>query len=202
MTTALSTPPAPVAASSYAVSTGPEAERRTRVEDELHGLCAVDQLDHAGDGDERQQQPGLRRDTDAVSGRRGDRRGHRLPRASGRGSSAISAAEIANVTAVGDERDPLRPDASRIAPIAGPITTPRSCTVCSSAFAAPSRALPHQPRQQRDRGGPLGRPAADASAVNAITISTGPFRATTTREREHHREPQAGRRQISTVRRE
>jgi hypothetical protein len=92
---------------------------------------------------------------------------------------AISVAEIANVAALATKASQCGPTASRRAPIAGPTTTPESCTVCSNAFAAPSRISPTNRGSSAIAAGRSAVPAADTTAVSAITTSTGPFQATT-----------------------
>ena len=69
--------------------------------------------------------------------------------------------------------------AIRIAPMSGPITTPRSCTVCSNALAAPSRVSPTRRGRRAIAAGRSAVPAAEVSVVSAITSTTCAPAATT-----------------------
>jgi RNA polymerase sigma factor (sigma-70 family) len=66
----------------------------------------------------------------------------------------------------------------KIAPIAGPMTIPRSSTVCRSVFAGPSHVSPTKRGGSVIAAGFSAHPAADASAVNPMTSATGPAPAT------------------------
>ena len=92
----------------------------------------------------------------------------------------MSVAEAANVPALATNATQSEDTASRRAPTAGPVTTPRSCTVCSKRVGRPEPRLTDETRQQRDRRGPLCGPGRRGhAAVSAITKTTGPSAATT-----------------------
>ena len=90
----------------------------------------------------------------------------------------ISSAETANVAPFARNATQAGATASRIAPIAGPMRIPRSCTVWSSALAGPSRTSPTRRGSSAIAAGLSAHPAADARAVNAMTSATGPALAT------------------------
>ena len=90
----------------------------------------------------------------------------------------ISSAETAKVAPFAAKATQAGATASRIAPIAGPMTTPRAWTVCSSAFAGPSRTSPTRRGRSAIAAAFSALPAADARAVNAMTSATGPALAT------------------------
>src|SRR6516164_3253632 len=90
----------------------------------------------------------------------------------------ISSAETAKVAPFAANATQAGATASRIAPIAGPMTTPRAWTVCKSALAGPSRTSPTRRGRSSDLAAFSALPAADARAVNAMTSATGPALAT------------------------
>src|SRR5205823_9261069 len=78
------------------------------------------------------------------------------------GIAEISSAEVAKVAPFAANATQDGATASRIAPIAGPITTPRAWTVCRSAFAAPSRTSPTRRGRSAIVAAFSAQPAVDA----------------------------------------
>ena len=90
----------------------------------------------------------------------------------------MSAADAANVAPLTRNATASGATASRIAPIAGPTTTPRSCTVCRRALAGASRDSPTIRGSIAIAAGRSAVPAAEANAVRPITSCTGLSAAT------------------------
>ena len=86
-------------------------------------------------------------------------------------------AEIANVPALAPNAAAGEVTARRSAPTAGPTTIARSCTVCSSALAGPSRDSPTRRGRRDSTAGRSAQPAADASATTPRTRAIGPWPA-------------------------
>ena len=77
---------------------------------------------------------------------------------------------------------------SSTAAIAGPTTTPRSCTVCNSALAAPSRVSPTSRGSIAIAAG-LVRPCCGRQGGQRDHDLDRPVRGDDSAEREHQREP-------------
>ena len=122
--------------------------------------------------------------------RRGAASRRALLRVGRRRSVEIRAADTANVPALTMKATESGATTSRTAPIAGPTTTPRSCTVCSRALAGPNRDSPTSLGSSASAAGRSALPAAEASAVNAMTSRTGPSHGHHGGEPEHQQAPQ------------
>ena len=186
LTTMLTSPPSPRRRAGPYPSA--RAEPLICVEHQLHGLRAVGELDHGHDQEDRRD---IRRAPDRGEallelggrtlgvGRRPCGRASTQPRDEQRREHEREG--------VDGERHPGRGDGEQDAPIAGPTTTPSSCTVCSSALAGPIRASPTRRGSRAIAAGRSAAPATEESAVSAITTAMGVSAATAAASADHEK---------------